>query len=123
MRISYRGSLVVLIKTTRTFAQPYKFVKIPLHLMSYMKSSTILKHISSMKHKRRNNSLTCPFFPILHINHFKIRLETKCQTVHCTHQKLTKTILSFPKHDLSTYSQTKFFYLITSSLPWQVSTL
>ena len=114
---------MVLMKTTRTFASPCKFMKVPLHLMSCMKSLSILKHISSMKHKRRQISPTCQLPQISHIKHFTIHLDTKCQTIHPTHQVKNKKNLLFPKNGLSTYSPTKFLCLTNMFLPQQVSTL
>ena len=108
---------MVLMKTTRTFASPCKFMKVPLHLMSCMKSLSILKHISSMKHKRRQISPTCQLPQISHIKHFTIHLDTKCQTIHPTHQVKNKKNLLFPKNGLSTYSPTKFLCLTNIYVP------
>ena len=109
---------MVLMKTTRTFASPCKFMKVPLHLMSCMKSLSILKHISSMKHKRRQISPTCQLPQISHIKHFTIHLDTKFQTIHPTHQvKNKKKIYFFPKmvypptHQPNSYASQTCSYL------------
>ena len=72
-------------------------MKASLHLMTCMKRSSILKHILSMKHKRRQISPTCPLLPISHKNHFIIHLEAKCQTVHPIYLLPTKIVHHFPQ--------------------------
>ena len=69
-----------------------------------MTRSSILKHILSMKHKRRQISPTGLLLPISHKNHFIIHLEVECQTVHPIYQLPTKIIHHFlqtrPLHQL-----------------------